>query len=227
MYIGISFLYQRLQQQLCNDMTADVGRNRPINPENASFDGIISRFGKPPPPLDMMVIQKIRKLTLCLMQSSTMHLHEHRRSRVTSQSSFHQNDSIRAKVTATTVMITFMMTVWEAAPVDLQKIATEGADEQEVPHPPSEVVEEVFSPMIDSFPRTKEGVMDWCRDEDDDDDDDGGEEEYIRHNLKVEKLQTIAKELYNRFKILHCQLLRHGKYENRNDLVFLLNEMTR
>ena len=24
--------------------------------------------------------------------------------------------------------------------------------------------------------------------------------------------------LYNRFKILHCQFLRHGKYENRNDL---------
>ena len=34
-------------------------------------------------------------------------------------------------------------------------------------------------------------------------------------------------ELYNRFKILHCQFLRHGKHEHRNDLVLLLNGMLR
>ena len=37
---------------------------------------------------------------------------------------------------------------------------TEGADEQEVPHPPPEVVEEIFSTMIESMPRTKEEEMD-------------------------------------------------------------------
>ena len=31
----------------------------------------------------------------------------------------------------------------------------------------------------------------------------------------------------NRFKILHCQFSLDGKYENRIDLVFLLNEMLR
>ena len=68
--------------------------------------------------------------------------------------------------------------------------------------------------------------MDWCcgneRDEDED-----VEEESVQRNPKLELLPSTAKELYNRYKILHCQLLRHGKYEKRNYLVFLLNEMLR
>ena len=62
--------------------------------------------------------------------------------------------------------------------------------------------------------------MDWCSDEDD-------EEEHGCGNPKVQKLSKTAKFLYNRFKILHCQYLRYGKYENRNDLIFLLDEMLR
>ena len=79
------------------------------------------------------------------------------------------------------------------------------------------------SSMINSMPRTKEDVMDWCSDEDDDDD----EEEHVHGNPKVQKLPKTAKNLYNRFKILHCQYLRYGKYENRNDLILLLDEMLR
>ena len=48
-----------------------------------------------------------------------------------------------------------------------------------------------------------------------------------KKNLFNEIQDVTAKELYNRFKILHCQLLHHGKCENRNYLVFLLNEMLR
>ena len=55
--------------------------------------------------------------------------------------------------------------------------------------------------MIDSMPRTKEEVMDWCSDEDDDDDDDDDEEEHVRCNPKVQKLSQTAMELCNRFKI--------------------------
>ena len=40
-------------------------------------------------------------------------------------------------------------------------------------------------------------------------------------------MSYLAKELYNRFKILHCQFLKKGRYEHRNDLMFLLNEMLR
>ncbi|MAG86099.1 MAG: hypothetical protein CMB97_01645 [Flavobacteriaceae bacterium] len=36
---------------------------------------------------------------------------------------------------------------------------------------------------------------------------------------------VIAKNFYTRFKVLHCQYLRNGLYEQRNDLMFLLNEM--
>ena len=75
---------------------------------------------------------------------------------------------------------------------------SEGEQEQ-LPHPPSEVVEDVFSLMIDSMPRTKEEVMNWCNDDDDD-----GEEEHDVHR-KVQKLPKTAKEIYNRCKILHCQ----------------------
>ena len=33
--------------------------------------------------------------------------------------------------------------------------------------------------------------------------------------------------LYNRFKIIHCQYSRYGEYENRNYLIFQLDEMLR
>ena len=98
----------------------------------------------------------------------------------------------------------------------------ENSEQKELPHPPSEIVEEVFSSMINSMPRTKEGLLDWCSDEDGDD-----EEGHVHGNPKVQKLAKTAKELYNRFKILHCQYLRYVKYENRNDVIFLLDEMLR
>ena len=42
------------------------------------------------------------------------------------------------------------------------------------------------------------------------------------------KLDTVmAKKLYTSFKVLHCQYLRNGVYEQRNDLIFLVNEMLR
>ena len=53
------------------------------------------------------------------------------------------------------------------------------------------------------------------------------EEHDVDLNPKVQKLAKTVKELYNRFKILHCQYFRYGKYENRNDLNFLLDEMLR
>ena len=40
----------------------------------------------------------------------------------------------------------------------------ENSEHEEMPHPPPEVVEEVFSSMINSLPRTKEGIMEWHRD---------------------------------------------------------------
>ena len=63
----------------------------------------------------------------------------------------------------------------------------ENSELGELPHPPPEVVEEVFSSMTNSTPRTKEGVMDWCSDEDDDD-----EEEHIYGNPKLQKLSKTA-----------------------------------
>ena len=50
----------------------------------------------------------------------------------------------------------------------------ENSEHKELPHPPPEVVEEVFSSMIDSIPRTKEEVVNWFSDEDGDD----GEDEH-------------------------------------------------
>ena len=71
---------------------------------------------------------------------------------------------------------------------------------------------EIFHSLIDSMPRTKEDITDWCSEEDEED----------------TKLNTvIAKNLYTRFKVLHCQYLRNGLYEQRNDLMFLFNEMLR
>ena len=51
--------------------------------------------------------------------------------------------------------------------------------------------------------------------------------EPVQRNPKLQLLPITAKMLYNRFKILHCQFLRYGKYENRNYLLFLINEMLR
>ena len=65
---------KRIQQQLCNDILAAVKGKRPINPDNVSFDGIISGFcttvtnGHPENP-----------------KIDALHLQEHQRSRVTSQ----------------------------------------------------------------------------------------------------------------------------------------------
>ena len=63
------------------------------------------------------------------------------------------------------------------------------SEQEELPHPPLEVVEEVFSSMIYSMPRTKEEMMDWCSDEDDVDNDGGGgggeEEHDVHRNPKV------------------------------------------
>ena len=48
------------------------------------------------------------------------------------------------------------------------------SEQEELPHPPPELVEEVFSSMINSMPRTK--LMDRCSDEDDD-----GEKKHTVH----------------------------------------------
>ncbi len=85
-------------------------------------------------------------------------------------------------------------------------------DDDELPQPPPEVVNEVFHSMIESMPRTKEDITGWCSEEEDED-------------PRIEDMGPLAKELYNRFKILHCQFLNKGHYEHRNDLMFLLNEM--
>jgi len=85
-------------------------------------------------------------------------------------------------------------------------------DDDELPQPPPEVVNEVFHSMIESMPRTKEDITGWCSEEEDED-------------PKIEDMGPLAKELYNRFKILHCQFLNKGHYEHRNDLMFLINEM--
>ena len=45
---------------------------------------------------------------------------------------------------------------------DASSVNSEG-EQEELPHHPPEVVDEVFSSMIDSIPRTKEEIMDWCR----------------------------------------------------------------
>ena len=80
--------------------------------------------------------------------------------------------------------------------------------------------------MINSMPRTKEEVVRWFSGNENDEDEDV-EVEPVPRNPKLELLPSTAKELYNRFKLLHCQFLRHGKYENRKDFVFLLNEVLR
>ena len=57
---------------------------------------------------------------------------------------------------------------------------------------------EIFHSLIDSMPRTKEDITDWCSEEDDED----------------TKLDTvIAKNLYTRLKVLHCQYLCNGQYK--------------
>ena len=81
--------------------------------------------------------------------------------------------------------------------------------------------------MLEGMPRTKEEILGWCNESEGDDEDEDVVEELVQLNSKLELLPSAAKELYYRFKMLHCQFLRHGKYENRNYLVFLLNEMLR
>ena len=96
----------------------------------------------------------------------------------------------------------------------------------ELSQSPPKVTEEVFSTMLESMSQTKEAIMGWCSGKDSDEDKDV-EEEPVQRNPKLELLPNTAKELYNRFKMLRCQFLRHGNYENRNYLVFLLNGMLR
>ncbi len=62
------------------------------------------------------------------------------------------------------------------------------------------------------MPRTKEDIIGWCSNDDEED-------------PRIENMGYLATEMYNRFKILHCQFLNKGRYEHRNDLMFLLNEM--
>ena len=88
----------------------------------------------------------------------------------------------------------------------------EDSDDDGLPRPSPEVVNEVFHSMIESIPRTREDIIGWCSED---------EEE------PKESIPTVAKELYNSYKILHCQFLRNGRYEHRNDLMFLLSEMLR
>ena len=96
----------------------------------------------------------------------------------------------------------------------------------ELSQSPAEVIEEVFSSVLEAMPRTKEEIVGWCSGNESDE----GEivvEEPVQRNPKLELLPSTAKDLYNRFKILHCQFLCHGKYEKRSDLVVLLNEVLR
>ena len=88
------------------------------------------------------------------------------------------------------------------------------SDDEVPPPPPPEVVNDVYHSMIESMPRTKEDIMGWCSNDDDED-------------PRIEDMGYLAKELYNRFKTLHCEFLKKGRYEHRNDLMFLLNEMVR
>ena len=67
--------------------------------------------------------------------------------------------------------------------------------------------------MLEATPQTKEEVVGCCSGNESDEDEDV-EEEPVRRIPKRELLPS-------------CQFLRHGKYENRNDLVFRLNEMLR
>ena len=105
--------------------------------------------------------------------------------------------------------------------------------------PPAEVVSEVFPVAVEAdtppeavvprvFPRTKEEVTGWCSDdytdddnEEEEDDDDG------EPNLNVQFLPATVDGLYKRFKKLFCEFMRNGKHENRNEIVFLLDELLR
>ena len=79
--------------------------------------------------------------------------------------------------------------------VDICEESTEeDSEDDELSQPPPEVVNAVFSSMIGSMPRTKEDVTGWCSSDDDDEED-----------PKIENMTTLAKELYKRFKFLHCQ----------------------
>ena len=78
-------------------------------------------------------------------------------------------------------------------------------EQEELPHPPPEVVGQVFSSMRDSMPRTKEEATDGCSDEDDDDDD-GEEEHDVHRNLKVLKLPKTTEVYYNRFKFFTANI---------------------
>ena len=75
----------------------------------------------------------------------------------------------------------------------------EGDDK--LPQPPPEVIEEVFSSMIDSMLRTKEDITGWFSD---DEEEDNEEPSDSVQDSKIEKVPCTSKELYNRFKILHC-----------------------
>ena len=101
---------------------------------------------------------------------------------------------------------------------------------ESLPPPPDEDVNDVFQSMINSMPRTKEEIMEWCHSDEDTDGEDDDESSITSSSVSdpnLEKLSHTAKDLYNRFKLLHCQFVRRGKYENRNDLTFLLSEMQR
>ena len=70
----------------------------------------------------------------------------------------------------------------------------------------------------------------WCREEkgkkvkDDDDDDDEEEEEEKEEEVKM-ILPTSIDRLKKRFNKLFCEFMRQDKLENRNELVYLLEEM--
>ena len=73
-------------------------------------------------------------------------------------------------------MMIILMRSGSDAPCENSSESTEGDDEQEVVHPLPEVLEEVFSSMIDLMPRTKEEVVGWCSEKENDEDENVEEE---------------------------------------------------
>ena len=210
-----------VQQQLCNDIPAAVGGKRPINPDNASFDGITAGSGKSTNtgsddhPKNPKVYAIVGAILNGDRDAPKKPLHE---AVVVSSSSkrFDQIDILPAPASQVVAeLIPASRTKGDIigytndnddnldddtmgsgsdATSENSDESIERDDEHEVPHSPPEVVEEVFSSMIITMPRTKEEIVGWCSGNESDEDEDV-EEEPVQRNPKLELLPSTVKEL--------------------------------
>ena len=100
---------------------------------------------------------------------------------------------------------------------------------QAIPKKPELIIDEIILPLVKSKPRTKGEIVGFSDDDSIISDDSDSDESIDISNIKpkVKFLPATIEGLCERFRTLWTAFTRQGKYEHRNEIMFLLDEVLR